>query len=272
MKKYAQQWLNKILNFLGELDRKNVGIMAAGIAYFTSLAFFPLFATAVAIATIVIQPSQLEGVIQTLHAYLPGDIAGLLSAQLQAESGEHHGSILVIVIGLLVAIFSASGAMDNLIRGLNSAYGVRETRNPIKLKLLSIALTIAGLFGGMVVIALLVVREDFLVHIGVPAIVAALIPVVRWLIVLVLIALAIEVIYRHGTNHKGKGTQLVNRGMLVGTGLWLAITILFFVYAQYFAGFSRSYSVFAGIIVLMIWLNLGAYAILIGAVVDSKKK
>lgn len=57
-------------------------------------------------------------------------------------------------------------------------------------------------------------------------------------------------------------------GSLVATGLWMTVTTLFFVYVRYFANFSDSYSLFAGMIILMIWLNLSSLSLLIGAVVD----
>lgn len=267
---FFQDLKNKFFTIFNLMNEKNVGVLAAGIAYFTSLAFFPAVAAVVAISSSLIRPDQVQSVIDALNIYLPKDIASLISVQIQNQSGQTSGNFVIATIAIAIALFGASAAVDNAIKSLNVAYDIKETRNIIKLKLLSILLTIGALFGGIVVIGLLVVNESFLEHWGVPHIVTYLLPYVRWIVILVIVSLSITILYKYGANRQQAKWQWFSWGATIATILWLLVTIIFFIYAQYFASFSQSYSIFAGVIVLMMWLNLSATAMLIGALINAQ--
>ena len=267
---FFQDLKNKFFTIFNLMNEKNVGVLAAGIAYFTSLAFFPAVAAVVAISSSLIRPDQVQSVIDVLNIYLPKDIASLISVQIQNQSGQTSGNFVIATVAIAIALFGASAAVDNAIKSLNVAYDIKETRNVIKLKLLSILLTIGALFGGIVVIGLLVVNESFLEHWGVPHIVTYLLPYVRWIVILVIVSLSITILYKYGANRQQAKWQWFSWGATIATILWLLVTIIFFIYAQYFASFSQSYSIFAGVIVLMMWLNLSATAMLIGALINAQ--
>lgn len=261
---------NNVVAIFRMFNQKNIGVLAAGIAYFTSLAFFPSVAALVAISSSLIRPDQVQSVVEALNMYLPEDIASLISTQIQNSSGEYSGNFIVAVLAIAVALIGASGAVNNMIKSLNVAYDIQETRNVFKLRFLSVLLTIGGLLSGLVVIALLAVNPEMLMHWGVPHIVTYLLPYVRWIIIVIIVTLSIAILYKFGANRRETRWRWFTWGASVATILWLLATIVFFVYAQYFASFSQSYSIFAGVIVLMIWLNLSAIAILVGALVNAK--
>lgn len=263
----------KLLKYVDEFNQKRIGILAAGVAFFTSLAFFPALAAGVAISTFFIGASNLESVIRALYTYLPADIAAMLSAQLQMEAGNDAGNLIVAVLGILIALFSASGAISNMTTALNAAYGVEETRNFIKVKLISMVLILGAIISGTISVVLLVIRPEFLSGIGVPDIITNLLPFARWVIIIIIVCLSLQVLYRYGVNRKKrKKFRFFTLGSSFATLLWLGVTVLFFLYAQYFAGFTRSYSVFAGVIVLMIWLNLSSLSVLIGAMINAHRE
>jgi membrane protein len=89
-------------------------------------------------------------------------------------------------------------------------------------------------------------------------------------VLILIVALFLAVFYRYGPNRETPYWQWVSWGSVLASVLWLGVTALFFVYARYFADFSDSYSVFAGIIVLMTWLNLTAFIVLLGAEVNNR--
>jgi membrane protein len=267
-----KQIIKKAMQYLDEFNQKKIGILAAGVAFFTTLAFFPAIAAAVAISTFFIGDSNLKAVVEALHTYLPPEMAAMVSAQLQMESGNHAGNLVIATIGILVALFSASGAVSNLTTALNAAYDVEENRNFIKVKLISIALTLGAVITGIVSILLLVIRPEYLENLGVPGLFTSLLPYARWVIILMIVCLSLEVLYRYGVNRKKRRFRFFTLGTVIATLLWMAATVLFFVYAQYFAGFSRSYSVFAGMVVLMLWLNLSSLAVLVGAMINAHQQ
>jgi len=269
-KGFLERAKDAFLSIFNTFNDKNINVLSAGIAYFTSLAFFPSVAALVAIFSSVIRPDQVQSVIDTLNIYLPKDIASLVSVQIQNQSGQHSGNFIIAAVAIIIALFGASAAVDNTIKALNVAYGIKESRNVIKLKILSIMLTVGALLSGVVIIGLLVVNEQFLLHWGVPQLVTYVLPYARWAIILLIVSMSVAILYKYGADRRQTRWRWFTWGATIATGLWLLVTVIFFIYAQYFASFSQSYSIFAGVIVLMIWLNLSATAILIGALVNAR--
>jgi membrane protein len=259
--------LNETKNALGN---KNLSIFAAGIAYFSTLAFFPLLAAGVAIAAFIIDTHQVEAIIRSMSDYLPSDVANLVGTQLKNLSKNDGGSLLYAIIAILISLFSASSATENLITATNTAYSVKETRGFIKMKLISFILTLGALAMAFILAPILVVTPDFLVRIGVPSFIANTLVVVRWILALIIISIALAAFYRYGPNRKNPRWQWVSWGATAATTIWLIGTALFFLYVQNFAKFNESFGVFAGIIILMSWLNLSALIFLIGAEVNHR--
>lgn len=254
---------------LGDMNAGNTMTLAAGIAYFSALAFFPSFAASIAIASILISPEQVASVVRELNAYLPQDVAGLVSAQLEAQAGKFGGNVAFAAAAIMVALFGASAATENTIRALNVAYGVRETRNLVKLRAVSILVLICTLLFAALLISLLIV-DDYMVQWGIPAYLVDFISLVRWPLLLVLVSAGFAALYRYGPNRPRAKWRWASSGAVLGTLIWLVATVGLFLYTRHFATFANAYSLFAGIVVLMVWFNLSATALLIGAHVNAR--
>lgn len=277
MKKSAKKIQKKILkklapllSFVDAMNKKNLTVIAAGIAYYTLLAVFPSMAAGMAIALFVLEPSQIHTVMNGLGTYIPKEIGEVMTSILSRQAG--HGSNLVMaVVGICLALFGASGAIDNTTKALNVMYGEKETRNIVRLKLLSIVLTIGAIVLAAIVAALLLLSYGQLVYWGMPEWWALVISLLRWPLMIVLINVAIMLLYRYGANRERSAWRITTPGAAMATLLWLTVTAGFFAYIQNFASLTRSYSIFAGIIALMIWFNLAAIAVLVGALFDARK-
>lgn len=254
---------------LSDMNERNTMTLAAGIAYFAALAFFPSFAAVIAIASMMISPDQVASVVREVNAYLPADIAGLLSSQLEAQAGKFGGNFVIAIIAIIVALFGASAAAENTLRSLNVAYGVVETRNLVKLRVVSFVVLICILLFAMC-LAFLLIIDDYVVGWGVPMQLVDVVGVVRWPILLLLVSLGCALLYRYGPNRPRAKWRWASWGAVFATGIWLVATIGLFLYTRYFATFSSSYSLFAGIVVLMVWFNLSAVALLIGAHINAR--
>lgn len=263
-------WKQALKETKAALKNKSLPMLAAGVAFFTTLSFFPMLAAGVAIAALVLDQSQIAQVITSLDTYLPKDLASLVSTQLETLSGKKAGNALVATFAILLSLYSASAATQNLIKATNHSYDVTESRSFIKMKLLSLALTIGGLLFGFILISLLLVTTNFLQAIGLPEAVATTIIWLRWPIILIAITITLAAFYRYGPDRKDPKWQWVSWGAGAATLIWLIGTALFFLYAQNYGNFSESYGVFAGIIILMTWLNLSAFIFLLGAEVNHR--
>lgn len=250
---------------------KNLSLVAAGVAFYATLAFFPLMAAAVAIAALTIHPSELTHVADAVTQYLPHDLASLITTQLANASGKHTSNILVAVFGIALSIFSVAGAMQNLMNAGNIAYEVEENRGFVKGKLVALSLTLGMIVMAALVGPLIFLGGSFLHGIGVPHVVTTIFSIVRWPLLMVFVMLALALFYRYGPNRPWPPKiQWVSWGAIIATILWTLMTILFFIYVQYFSNFTKSYSLFAGIIVLMMWLNYSTLVCLVGAELNHR--
>lgn len=267
MRRYVRRSVRWVGQLLDDMNTKNTGVLAAGAAYFAVLAFFPLVAAAVAIAALIIGPGHVDVVTAGLGHYVPRDIASLLTTQIELASNQPNGSIAVAVVAIILAIFWASGFIENLARALGAVYGLRETRHPLRIKARSMGLTVLALGLVYVLVGLLMLHTGALVESGVPAAIVPVILAARWLGVIGVMLLAVVGLYQFGPNH-AKRPKLFGWGVVSATGLWLLATVVFVLYARYWAHFGATYSLFAGVIALMLWCNLSATALLVGAHVD----
>lgn len=263
-------WKEALKETKAALGNKNLTMLAAGVAYFTTLSFFPLLAAGVAIAAIAVDPNEITNIAQNVEAMLPKDVASLINTQLTNLADKKSGSLLIAIFAIALSLFSASSAVQNMINATNIAYDVKETRNFVKLKLISIGLTLGAIVFGFMLIPLLSVTTDFLTNFGVPEAVAQLVVYLRWPLVLVLITTALAAFYRYGPNRENPRWQWVSWGATAATVIWLIGTALFFFYVQNFGSFSKSFGVFAGIIILMTWFNLSSFIFLLGAEVNHR--
>lgn len=244
------------------------GQLAAGVAYYGTLSFFPLVAALVAIASMTLTGAQVVTIANGLATYLPADIASLFSTQLQNAATHQQANFLVMLFALGLSIFGVSGAMDSIIRAVITIYHVKDTRPFWLQKLISLGLTVGFIASMAIVLPLLFVGASFLTRINVPSDLIAIFSILRWVILLVVAMTGLGVVYHFALPGR-RAWRWISWGSVIATALWLAITAVLFIYLQYFANFSNSYSLFAGIIALMIWINFSALAALIGADVDK---
>lgn len=263
-------WKLALVATKAALGNKSIGLLAAGIAFFSTLAFFPLIAASVAIASFVISEQDLQTVVINIEQYLPADIASLISTQLEQALTNQSANVIIAIVAILIALFSISGSVQNLVAAVNKSYDLDETRGAVKLRLTSAALLGVGLVGGTVIILLLLTNTPLLTGLGIPYWIAFTLSTVRWMVLGAIVGLLLAAVYRYAPNKSKPQWQWVSWGSVIAATLWMIGTVLFFVYARYFANFSDSYSVFAGIIVLMTWLNLSAFIVLFGAEINNQ--
>lgn len=265
-----QDWKHALKATVQAIATKRINILATGIAYFAIFAFFPLVAASVAIASMVISYSQLEMIVTSVRNFLPADIASLLTSQLQTAHDNQSASLLVAIIGILIALFSISGAVTNLMSASNAIYERTETRSFIKLRLTSLGLLASGFVIGLVTIGLLALDTQTLQMIGLSLPIALVLAGLRWVVITIVVTIALAIFYRYSPDRPNPKWQWVSWGAIIAALLWLMGTVAFFIYARYFADFSESYSTFAGIIALMMWFNLSSFIVLLGGEINYR--
>lgn len=263
-----KDWKRALQETKNAIGNKNLGILAAGVAYFSTLSFFPMMVALVSISAFFIKPDQLKDIVDAANIYLPKDIASLITTQLTNLTSRPDASLWAGLIAIGIALWGVSGAVENLMKALNVTNDIDETRNFFKMKGTSIALTVGVILLIMLIIPMMGITESWMEGWGVPGWATIFLSLIRWVLLVLIMMFALAVLYRYGPNRSNPKWQWVSWGAISATVLWLLATIAFFIYARYFAKFSDSYSLFAGIIVMMSWFNLSAMTFLIGSEVN----
>lgn len=253
------------------LKDKNLSMSAAALSYYTTLAFFPAALGLATFYTAVAGPQALLGLLRDLELVVPPPIQDMLQTQLSPLARAGQTSLGIAAFASLgLVLWTTSGGVQNLVKALNIAYGVRESRGLIKLRMISLGLSVVFILFTLIALVLLLLQGDALHAIGLPSGTANLFPILRWPLLVVIISIFLAVIYRYAPDRRQPQWSWVSWGAVAATIIWLIGTVLFFVYAQNFGNFNKSYGTFASIIILMTWFNLSSLIILVGAQVNNK--
>jgi len=266
----VKDWRIALLETRKSVVDKRLGILAAGVAYYSTLAFFPMAAASVAIAALFLSDGNLHGLLHGLDQYLPSDFAKLVGSQLETALANEASNRVVAIIAIVIALFSVSSATKNLIKASNVSYACEESRSFVKLRLTSMTMTAMLFLCGVIVVGCLFVDSHLLESFGLTHVVATILSFGRWVAIVILVAATLAVFYRYGPNRPNPHWQWVSWGAAIASVFWLCGTVLFFLYVKYFAHYTESYSLFAGIIVLMVWMNLSSFIILLGAEINHR--
>lgn len=255
-----------------EASADQVPLLAAGVAFFGFLALFPALIALTLIYGLVAEPASISEQLGALTSALPPEARELLETQLRAlTSAPAEGLGWGLVLSVLLALWSASGGVGNLVTAINTAYDEERRRGFIKEKLIALGLTV-----GAVVFMLLV----FALVAGVPIVLGVLgideggwrwlIEAARWVVVALLVSVALAVLYRVAPDREPPKFRWVSVGAAVATVLWLLASVGFSLYVTMFGSYAQTYGALAGVVVMLLWLWITSYAILLGAEINAE--
>ena len=263
----AAGWKDVLKRTWAQTWDDNVGLVAAGVAFYGFLAFVPLLAAVVLVYGLVADIDTVVDTMRTLFAVLPNDIAKLASDQLigivhTSESKKGIG----LVLALVVALYGASNGAGAVITALNIAYEESEKRSLWRVYLLTFIITvcaIAAAIAALFVTAALSTLEDLAPAASDTAIFlsrAAAYP----LMTLTAAAIA-ATLYRFAPSREEARWRWITPGSMFTAIAWLLLTLAFGFYATSVANFNATYGSLAAVAGLLTWMYLSAYAFVIGA-------
>ena len=261
-------WLQVVKRGWAEAKTDQVPLLGAGVAFFGFLALFPAVIALVTLYGLFADPGVIADQVNSLSA-LPQDVRQLIVDQINNQSRAALGWSAIIAIA--IALFSASGGVNNLMTAINVAYDEDDDRNPVKKRLIALGLTLAAIVFLGITLALVAVVPQLLQGLfGDSPVIRFLLSAARWLLLVVLVTVALAVLYRIAPHRDAPKIRWVSVGAGVATLLWLLASIGFSVYVSTFGNYAKTYGVFAGIIVLLFWLWITSYAILLGAEINAE--
>jgi membrane protein len=269
----ATGWWQVLKRGWREASEDQVSLLGAGVAFFGFLSLFPALAAFTLVYGLVADPATIADQAQTLTASLPPEARTLLLDQLQQLASAPRQSLgWGLALAIVLALWSASGGVGNLITAVNIAYDEEKKRGFVKEKLLALGVTV----GAVVFMALMLTLVA-----GVPVVLGFLdvngplrwvIEVVRWLLLAVLVMVALAVLYRVAPDRDAPKFRWVSVGAVAATVLWLIASAAFSLYVTFFGNYAKTYGAFAGVVLMMLWLWLTSYAILLGAEINAESE
>jgi membrane protein len=267
----AKGWFQIVKRGWAEAKADNVPLMAAGMAYYAFLAIFPAIIAAVLLYGFFADPATITTQLDALGSAIPADIKKTLTDQIGLAAG--NGKVgFGAVIAILVALFSASGGMSNLMTAVNLCYDEEETRGFVKKRLIALALTVGAIVFFLVVVSLVAVLPVVLGFLGTNGVVLFLVQAARWVLIVIVITVALAVLYRVAPDRDAPKLRWVSVGAALATLLWIIASVGFSIYVSQFGSYAKTYGAIAGIVILLLWLFITAYAILLGAEINAESE
>ena len=265
-------WKDVALRTWREAADDNVGLIAAGVAFYGFLALVPLLGAIVLSYGLVADPETVVRNMKGLTSVMPADAAKLIGEQLmnvvQTSAGKKG---LGVFLALALALFGARNGAGSVITALNVAYEEKEKRSFIMVNLLALAITGAAV--GVAIIALVAIAA--LGHLetlipGAPGAVIVLGKLLSYALLAVGGAAAAATLYRYAPSRQKARWTWITPGSLFAAICWLLLTLGFGIYVAKFGNYNATYGALGSVVVLLTWLYLSSYVLLFGAELNSE--
>jgi len=246
---------------------------AAALTYYGVLSLFPALLAAVSILGLF-GTQALTPLIENLSTLAPGAVRDLLIQALRNLESSQGGALLFTLIGIALALWSASGYVAAFTRASNVIYGIPEGRPiwkllPLRLVVTMVLVVLLALSATIVVFTGdLARRAGDLVGLGDTAVTVW--NIAKWPVLLLAVILMLAILYRTTPNVRHPGLGWITPGSAVAVLLWLIFSAGFALYVANFGSYNQTYGAVAGVIIFLIWLWLSNLAIMFGVELDSE--
>jgi membrane protein len=254
---------------VAEFKDDNLTDWAAALTYYGLLSLFPGLIALVSIVGLVGDPrGATRTITEIITAIGPQSAARTFSGPIESVASSRGTAGAAFVLGLAVALWSASGYVGAFIRASNLIYETPEGRPFWKLRPLQIAVTLTMvLLGVMLVVGLVLtgpVVDAVAGPLGVGSTAVSVWNVAKWPAMAAVFVLMVGVLYYASPNAKIRGFRWVTPGSLVAIVAWALVSAAFALYVANFGSYDKTYGTLGGLIVLLIWLWISNVAILFG--------
>jgi membrane protein len=266
-------WPQILKRTLKQFSEDQLTTWAAALTYFGILSLFPMLLAFVSILG-VIGPSATQPLLDNLSTVAPGPAKQILTNALKSLQANQGGSTIALVIGLVIAIWSASGYIGAFMDAANNVWDVPEGR-PIWKKIpVRLGVTVVLLLM-LTVTALAVVFTGPLAQkvgdiIGLGSTFVSVWDIAKWPVLLLIVSLMITLLYWAAPNVKQPGVPWISPGGVLAVILWILASALFALYVANFSSYNKTYGSLGGVIVFLTWLWITNIIILLGAEFNSE--
>lgn len=248
--------------------------IAAALAYYAFLAIPATLLIAAGLFGLLAGPHAVTTVLDKLHNIIPSQASSLLKDSLNRLTQNRGTSVTLIAVGGVLALWTLSGAMQNVMWALNIAYGREETRGFVRRRLVAAAMAVFVLMGSALALGLLVLGPYLSGWIGNAVGEKTLTQFVWWIaqwpILIGGLMLAFGVVYYLGPNVRHAKWHFISVGAVFAIVVWLIASGAFAFYASRFGSYNKAWGSLSAVVVMLTWLWISAVALLLGAEINSE--
>ena len=264
-------WKRVLKRTANEVITDRVSLVAAGCAFYATLALFPMISMVISIYGLVFDPATVEPQLQQLRDLLPPSAFTLISDRVHVLVSKPPGTLtLSLVISLAVAMWSSATGVKSILGALNLAYEERERRGFLRYQLTALALTLGGMVAAAVGIALLVLVPAAEAFFGISAGAKLLSRLASLGLLMMFVMLALSLLYRFGPSRRAASWHWVTPGSALATLLWIAASALFSYYVGHLASYDATYGPLGAVVGVMMWFFVSAFVVLVGAEAERR--
>lgn len=267
----AKGWKDILFRTWSEISDDRVLLIAAGVTYYLLLSIFPTLTAFVSIYGLFTDSVTVAKQVAVLAAYVPGGFLEIIKDQLTALTRQGNAALgwgFLISFGL--ALWSASSGVKTLFEAMNIAYDEREKRNFFVLNGLALAMMLAVLLVGIIMITVVVVLPAALAVVGFSEGFEWLTQTIGYLLLTVVLFVTLAVLYRVGPSHHKRSLRWLTPGAFFACGAIIAASALFSWYAANFANYEKTYGSLGALIGLLTWLWISVTVVIVGAELNAE--
>ncbi len=267
----AVAWKDILWRVWQQAIEDRITLVAAGAAFYLLLALFPTLAAFVSIYGFVADPVTVADHVAFLGGLMPGGGLDLIRGQLENLAGQDRDALSIgFLIAVLAAFWSANNGVKTLFQALNIAYEEREKRSFIRLNLIAFTFTLGSIAIGIIMITAIGVVPAAMALLQVEAFSGTLVGLLRWPVLLVLVAAGITILYRFGPSRERAKWRWITWGGGLATLVWIAASAGFSFYLQNFADYNATYGSLGAVVGLMFWIWISVLILIVGAEVNAE--
>jgi membrane protein len=264
----VRHWWPVLKRTVAEFREDNLTDWAAALTYYSVLAIFPALIVLVSILGLVGE-SATQPLIDNLGTVAPGPAKEIFTSAIENLQGDQGAAGVLFIIGLLAALWSASGYVAAFMRASNAIYDMEEGRPiwktlPVRVSLTLVLLTLLAISTIAVVLTGgIAAKVGDLVGLGSTAV--DVWNIAKWPVLLVVVSFMFALLYWAAPNVKHPGFRWISPGGVLAVIGWLIASGAFALYVSNFGSYNKTYGALGGVVVFLVWLWISNIMILLGA-------
>lgn len=271
---HKRSWIYVVRKTVREFSKDQCTDLAAALTYYAVLALFPALVALISLLGVFGQgQSTVDALLEIVDQIGPASAVDSLEPTIERLTSA-QGAGLALIVGLLGALWSASGYVGAFGRAMNRVYEVGEGRPIWKLRPLQLALTLFFVVLVALAAASLVVTgpvaEAVGEQIGLGSTAILIWDIAKWPVLLAVVVLIVAVLYYATPNVKQPKFRWISIGAVFAIVVWIIASAGFGLYVAMFSSYDKTYGSLAGIIVFLLWLWITNLALLFGAELDAE--